>query len=68
MIETAKRHRPVTPDRRRIRGWALADIERLGARFQAGETYKQIAQSIGVSTSTISTLLWRSGYTRRDSD
>jgi hypothetical protein len=44
-------------------------VERLGARFERGETARQIAESVGgVSKSTIASLLWRSGFLRKEAD
>jgi hypothetical protein len=55
-------------NRSRRRTWPPGVVERLGERFENGETYKEIAHSVGVSQSAIASLLWRHGYTRRDPD
>jgi hypothetical protein len=57
--------RPSTAPRRR---WAADQVERLGARFERGETAAQIAESVGVSKSTIASLLWRGGFLRKQAD
>jgi hypothetical protein len=51
------------------RRWSVDQVERLGARFERGETARQIAESVGgVSKSTIASLLWRSGFLRKEAD
>jgi hypothetical protein len=48
------------------RRWPADQVERLGSRFENGETARQIAESVGVTKSAIWSLLWRHGYVRGD--
>jgi hypothetical protein len=50
------------------RRWPADQVERLGRRFQRGETSTRIAKSLGVSKSAVATLLWRSGFVRKEGD
>jgi len=50
------------------RRWPADQVEWLGARFERGETAAQIAESVGVSKSTIASLLWHNGFTRKDAE
>jgi len=50
------------------RRWPADQVEWLGARFERGETAAQIAESVGVSKSAIESLLWRSGFVRKEGD
>jgi hypothetical protein len=59
------------PQQRRLgraRKWSADLVERLGRRFDDGETSREIADSLGVSKSAIASLLWRSGYMRKQAD
>jgi hypothetical protein len=43
-------------------------VERVGRRFDDGETSRDIADSMGVSKSAIASLLWRNGFVRKEAD
>jgi hypothetical protein len=46
------------------RRWSSAEIDTIRSRFEGGETFAQIAKSMGVTRASIAGLMFRRGYRR----